>query len=1139
MKKRASKPSQIIGIIILIFVLSSQTLGNSKGTPFISTINYEVGYLNQVWDVEQNHNNAIIVASSSGLFEYDSEQWTAIDIPALVFSAHLSTNNNKMYLGGNGYIAELMNDSYGKLQVMAFELDSIPIHRYTDIIESPLHIYFYSEECIIELQKNTNTVTHFYKAPSGKKFIGMYTTDSDVYVNISELGIHTLKNFEFTLVPSLNHLINKEIILSLNLTEKTVLIGNNQSELFTVTGENLEPFTIEDQEFITSGILLNACNVGESIYFGTQNFGVIEVNMQNGETRKIINSDAGILSNQVQQVCIDNELGIWLAHTKGLSRIETKLPIANYTSFTGLDAHVNTISIWNNKLYIAASNGVYALDTIKKFTTKSAHQKVAIPVAPQAVTVAQPTTITSLSQTDKETTTPAKEQKKKKFLGKLFRKKDDVAVENPEPTPVLKETLQAPTTAPKKKIEYHYVKFDKAILKSKHFGFLKLDIIDNPCHKFHHYNNELIAVTDNAVYAISKENEVLDIFKSNRILNTHLSNNNLLYIVSELGLYAGEKQGKKWQFKQLAVSSYDSEIRDIIEVDYSSGLILSISNKLFYYNQNSQTEFEININNPFDDKIELKATPSQINAIIGHHIYALIPAGDSVTVKKFKQFRVSTLLSTQDNNLWLRNNEGDVLNLEDSLYSEKIISFLNLFNDVSDIYIENKENLWVVDNKEDIYHLDLKSFQNYKISNSIRIKQLASNNEILSGNSIKLKPSQNQLDITLISPNFLKQNSSQYQYRLRGVVNSWSDWSSENIISLPYLPPGKVTIQIRSKNVFGMVSSPVEVHYRLSPPFHKTVLFYFLCSLLIAAGIYIWLQMRVRRLRKEKVVLYNTVKKRTFELAQKNKSIIDSINYAGKIQRAIIPPENKIEEFFEDSFVLFKPKDIVSGDFFWIGNKEDKVIIAAVDCTGHGVPGAFLSMLGSAFLKEIVHNSDDNLTAAHILNTLRQRIIELFAQYNKYRKDGMDMTIVLIDRKQKTLQFSGAHNSLFYVTPLLEKRNEKNDQYPKLTQDAYQLIQVKGDRFPVGSSNKNHIPFTNHEFDYHRGDSFYLYSDGYPDQFGGPEERKFMFGPFKRLILDLQGKSMAEQKEIFNDTIVSWQGKNDQTDDILLIGGIL
>ncbi|MDF2438458.1 MAG: narX [Bacteroidota bacterium] len=255
------------------------------------------------------------------------------------------------------------------------------------------------------------------------------------------------------------------------------------------------------------------------------------------------------------------------------------------------------------------------------------------------------------------------------------------------------------------------------------------------------------------------------------------------------------------------------------------------------------------------------------------------------------------------------------------------------------------------------------------------------------------------------------------------------------------------------------------------------------------------------------------------ELEVLYKHVTDSIKYAKRIQEAILPPDSLVKRVLPNSFVLYKPKDIVSGDFYWIDEKNGKTMFAAVDCTGHGVPGAFMSIVGYNILKHSVNNNNFT-TPSLILDALNQGVSETLhhGHEESQAKDGMDLSFCTIDYAKMELQYAGAFNPLYLIR-------------------EGQLIQTKADKFPIGLFlGEEKKKFTNHSFQLMKGDVIYIFSDGYADQFGGPNGKKFMANHFRDLLLDVHKHPIDKQKDILNKTIEEWRGPLDQVDDILVIG---
>jgi len=252
--------------------------------------------------------------------------------------------------------------------------------------------------------------------------------------------------------------------------------------------------------------------------------------------------------------------------------------------------------------------------------------------------------------------------------------------------------------------------------------------------------------------------------------------------------------------------------------------------------------------------------------------------------------------------------------------------------------------------------------------------------------------------------------------------------------------------------------------------------------------------------------------------------------------------------YVSEIFILWRPRDIVSGDFHWIKEKNQHLFLIVADCTGHGVPGAFMSMLGISLLNEIVSKSVE-IRSDLILNELRNQIILSLHQTGEIggNQDGMDLTMVIINKTEHTAQFSGANNPLILVRKadgdFSEFVNEEDYKFLEDTNTNTKLVEFKADKMPIGISRKADIPFSSFTFKTYTGDSIYLLTDGYPDQFGGPTGKKFMIKSLKELFAEIYNQNLAQQRETLNNKMEEWLafpkksgGKQDQIDDILIIG---
>jgi serine phosphatase RsbU (regulator of sigma subunit) len=248
-----------------------------------------------------------------------------------------------------------------------------------------------------------------------------------------------------------------------------------------------------------------------------------------------------------------------------------------------------------------------------------------------------------------------------------------------------------------------------------------------------------------------------------------------------------------------------------------------------------------------------------------------------------------------------------------------------------------------------------------------------------------------------------------------------------------------------------------------------------------------------------------------------DQELSDSLRYASQIQAAMLPSARDIKHILPESFVLYLPRDVVSGDFYWIVRRKNRIAIAAADCTGHGVPGAFMSMMGISFLNQLAQHCVP--LSNKLLNQLREHVMRALHQEGreKEQKDGIDMALCVIDLDRQHLEYSGANNYLYYF-----KDNE--------------LLTIRPDRMPIGVSPVPEETFTRHTLPLNEIDSFYLFSDGYPDQFGGPFCKKLKINGFKALLEKTALLPLAQQKEFLANQFNSWKGNCEQIDDILVIG---
>jgi serine phosphatase RsbU (regulator of sigma subunit) len=463
------------------------------------------------------------------------------------------------------------------------------------------------------------------------------------------------------------------------------------------------------------------------------------------------------------------------------------------------------------------------------------------------------------------------------------------------------------------------------------------------------------------------------------------------------------------------------------------------------------------------------------------------------------------------NDEWISFNPGLVI-------SKKELSLLKIFDDVVSVAVENK-NLWIIDGNNRLFCIDRSKSSTANPSIDVLFKSIAnSKGTKFNLSDVKLERGDNMINFSIVAPWYLKQNTTQYQYIINKVMSDWSPWSVKTSYDATITKPGDYILKVRARDLWGNVGEPQFVRFTIKAPFTKTFLFYTISGFTLLLFIILIIRFRERQLHKMNRQLEEKVRERTAKIEAQKEEITSSIEYASRIQMAMLPMEEHFREAFSDYFIIFKPRDIVSGDFYWIGEDDKSIFFTVADCTGHGVPGAFMSTMGISTLNEIIANNH-NLQANTVLNLLREKTKRSLHQTGKLGEanDGMDVAFCVLNKNREILQYSGAFNPLFIF-------------------QGGELKEYRADRMPIGIHYGNERLFTNHVIKVSRGDTLYIFSDGYTSQFGGPEEAKYKSSNLRKLLREIYYRPMVEQRNILETELKNWKGSNEQIDDITIIG---
>jgi serine phosphatase RsbU (regulator of sigma subunit)/sugar lactone lactonase YvrE len=442
---------------------------------------------------------------------------------------------------------------------------------------------------------------------------------------------------------------------------------------------------------------------------------------------------------------------------------------------------------------------------------------------------------------------------------------------------------------------------------------------------------------------------------------------------------------------------------------------------------------------------------------------------------------------------------------------------------------------------------------------------------------IELNYNQNFLSFDFTSIDYLIPEKNQYAFKMEGLNDNWINLGNEHNATFTNLYPGKYTLKVKATNNDGVWNdNGVSIQIVINPPFWLTKTFYLSILIILVTLIILFIKWRERKIKKEKSELEIKIRERTFELVKerdkiitlnselsmrkeevesqkklverKNKEMLDSIEYAVRIQKALLPSTDFISNQIDSSFIYFKPKDIVSGDFYWATlahiNKEPIFYLLTGDCTGHGVPGAFMSLLNISYINEAV--SEKNLfDTGLILDFIRAQLIKNLSKTDKYTNsvDGMDCAFFSINKNTLEMNYTSANNPVWIVREF--SRSEPNHSIESMVVlnkhiarngNYYVLFEGLIDKMPVGKLTDDIVSFNTYKVQLQKGDSIYTFTDGIADQFGGPRGKKFKYRQLEEMIIENACQPMDLQMKIYKERIELWMGNYHQLDDILFIG---
>lgn len=1187
-------------VILLLIPLAASA---QQGNPYLNHYTGKVVGGVQNWSITQDSSNNMFFANRKGLLRYNGETWKTIHTPSLPYALLTHPETGDLYIGAENDIGYLTRGKKGQYQYHSLVPDTSVSGAFTHIELVDSVLYFMSSKNIVRIDPEKRQQQKKWVAGEQKPFTGMVHNNEHVFINLWREGLHRLQSDTLFPIVSGYKTRNREILFSFPYDSSLVLLGTDENKLFLFDGMKFYPYTLKNQSYIEESILSGGRKIS-SRYFALSTLagGVLVVDKTSREVAYTINYKTGLPDDEVTAMAVDRNQGLWISHASGISRAATDLPVRNFSTYPGIEGKLIRAAEVDSTLYLATGAGIFRLKEEKKYTSREITVKVKekVPAAggqektqdPAAGDRERGQTQKEGEQEEEQEGEQEKEkvgqeqanqeegQKKeedepgafRKFFNRIFGKKDkkkdrpgtsekqkksgetrdsESQDRSSEATAKPKAQKEGPGAASRPQTRISYRKKKIYSLQSVTHKFEKIEPVGGKCDVLFTLPGEqgLLAGTHEGLYYIDPKGRASMVRKD--IHPQHIisfRNKETFLVGATAGMYEVYRNNGLWEVRRLVPdiedpvysTAYDPESRTLWAGSEDKAYRIIFGRGI---DPHSVHSYSIPTN--YSEKYHVNHIDRTPHLLISSGIYRYqattdtFAINDTVLSRSDEPSEYQYLFSSSGLTLVRQGNKwrvtGDAGNQKDHL----VRRYLRLFNDLQSVSLTSQGHLLVVAGNQ-LYRIDLDQGLPQQESFEAFFTSIRLDGERQGHHRLEIDKENTSLEFTVAAPHYIKENTTRYQYRIKGLMNEWSEWSDDPTLRI-FTQKGEYTVQARARNIWGQVSETSQVSYEVPPPFTETAYFYGVVVVVVAGLFFLVIKLHERKLQHDKKVLEEAIKARTATIEeqkseittqrdailqqkktieQKNREITGSIEYARRIQTALLPGENTFQQAFSDHFIIFKPRSIVSGDFYWIHSNEKRIYLTAADCTGHGVPGAFMSMLGISSLNEIVTNHKGNPeSAAEILNRLRETVKNSLHQTGKkdLTKDGMDMAFCVVDLENNKMDFAGAFNPLYIF------RNGVFEQY-------------SGDRNPVGIYHTEKATFTNHRVDIKPGDTFYLFSDGYIDQLGGPNHKKFKSKNFISLLKDIHHLPLSRQKEILEQEFDQWKGDNFQVDDVIVLG---
>ena len=1049
----------------------------------------------QVNDVVIDRKGILYIAQNSGVSVYDGAKWNVLDFKAkdeVQVNTLLISKSSKLFIGGESNFGYFKADDYGRLSFVSL-LNKLPqtnkFETVYDIVETKEgEIYFLTDNSLLKFYNDELTIQ-----TSETGYSGIFNVDNVLYLSENEKGLFYLKNDKFIPVKGIENTIDKffyDIISfgkdSLLLTEKGNVYISPKNRI------NLTKIDIGGESVSTKKAL--KLNINDYVVCVVPN-GTIRLNRKM-EVVETIDMSYGLSSDLHTNYCLTPDGHLAISTENGISLVYVNSRLRKIDENNNFIGNVERIKGLGSQIAILAKEGVHIFNESNYQFTK---------IDAKGIPTFDGGYVESIN--GKELFLSMEDGLYKVLDNTVDRIDDSYAF----------EVYQYPLNK-----DYFFVGlFD---------GFRLFKFENNNWKEFHSYIELGVQIKN----ITTDKNGVVWFGTSDGVAKLNPNFN---------------PRFDKEKGDIIVFNSSNSGLPDgsVYVQNYNNQIIFGTSKGIFDYGESSQSFKKTNQCGDY-----LNESEKQIHTL---------------NVDKQNQLWAELITNINNREIGYLTNDKVWVTDEFSLLSSGI---------VYSFYSDSKSRTWI-GGTDGLYVYDYNEVETNQFQIKTLLTKIYQNDSVyfhkyfsrLSQESTVFQFSKSALSFEFGSTNFKDAKNNSFSYYLEGfdADNKWSDWSKRYKVDYTNLSEGHYKLHVKTKNSAAVEGVEVIYEFSILPPWYRTWWFRMLMIIGVGLILFLFFKLRIKALKQRQVELENTVDERTAEVVEqkheaekqrdlveeehkktvaqkqiieeKNKEITDSINYAKRIQEAILPPPRLVKEWLTDSFLFYRPKDIVAGDFYWMetlkteieGKEKTLIYFAAADCTGHGVPGALVSVVCANALNRAVKEFKLS-SPGEVLDKVSELVTASFEMGDEAIKDGMDIALCALDISTKKIYYSGANNPLYIIKPL----KDKDSEYKYINDSrTHELIEYKGTKQAVGY-NDTIKKFETIEIQLEPGDSMYVFSDGFADQFGGERGKKYKYASFKKFLLEHCDISMEEQKQKLAIEFDEWKRDLEQLDDVCIIG---